>query len=94
MDAPGANAKLREAVDRLVAAAAGMPGLPHMMLLQEAFVFLINDCRIVKPQNVKRGKPLDYDEARAFVSKVEDLQKRIAEALEAYEAEHGVDLSK
>lgn len=94
MDASGANAKLQEAVDRLVAAAAGMPGLPHMMLLQEAFVFLLNDCRIVKPQNVKRGKPLDYEQARAFIGKLNDLQRRIGEALEAYEAQHGVDLSK
>lgn len=94
MEATGANAKLKEAVDRLVAAAAGMPGLPSMLLLQEAFGFLLNDCRIVKPQNVKRGTPLDYDEARAFVAKRDDLLNRIGDVLMAYEAEHGVDLSK
>lgn len=94
MDATGANAKLKEAVDRLVAAAAGMPGLSHMMLLQEAFVFMVNDCRIISTHNAKRGKPIDYEQARAFIAKLNDLQNRIGEALEAYEAEHGVDLSK
>jgi hypothetical protein len=94
MEATRANAKLQEAVDRLVAAAAGMPGLPHMMLMQEAFAFLLNDCRIIKPQNVKRGIPINFDDARTFVAKRDELVNRIGDVLMTYEAEHGVDLSK
>ena len=55
---------------------------------------MVNDCRIVSPHNVKRGKTIDFEQARAFIAKLNDLKRRIGEALEAYEAEHGVDLSK
>lgn len=90
----GATEKIEEAVRRLVAVAAGMPGLPHMKLLNECFSFLINDCRIVSAHKAKRGIPVSYEEAKAFMAKLDDLQFRVGQHLEAYEAEHGVDLGK
>lgn len=90
----GGHARLKAAVDHLVAVAAGMPGLPYMQLLEECFCFLINDCRIIRPKALQQGKSIDLEEAKAFAKKVDDLQYRIGQQLEAYEAAHGVKIDK